>query len=145
MSGIIGGAGSKSGVIGETEIDYEEGTWTPTFTGTVGYSHGPYGLYTKIGDMVFCFVEMTISSWSGATNSYMSMPFTVSTSPVPWYSGLSVWYVSSAFTDTDKQLTGWEGSGLVLSKTGAGNNASAGPMNINVVGRMSFSFSYKTA
>ena len=32
MSGIIGGAGSKSGIIGQTELDYEEGEWTPTFS-----------------------------------------------------------------------------------------------------------------
>ena len=30
MSGIVGGAGSKSGVIGTTEIDYETGSFTPT-------------------------------------------------------------------------------------------------------------------
>ena len=32
MSGIVGGAGSKSGVIGETELDYEEGIYTWTLT-----------------------------------------------------------------------------------------------------------------
>ena len=43
MSGIIGGAGSKSGVIGTTELDYEEGTATVTFTpgsGTVAIVGG---------------------------------------------------------------------------------------------------------
>ena len=30
MSGIVGGAGSKSGVIGEPEIEYEEGIWPPS-------------------------------------------------------------------------------------------------------------------
>ena len=29
MSGVVGSAGSKSGAIGETEIDYEEGTRIP--------------------------------------------------------------------------------------------------------------------
>ena len=33
MSGIVGGAGSKSGVIGQTEIDYEEGSWVPNNNG----------------------------------------------------------------------------------------------------------------
>ena len=28
MSGIIGGAGSRSGIIGQTELEYEPGTWT---------------------------------------------------------------------------------------------------------------------
>jgi hypothetical protein len=38
MSGIINSVGSRSGVIGTTEIDNEEGTWTPSF-GTSG-THG---------------------------------------------------------------------------------------------------------
>jgi len=42
MSGIIGSTGSKSGVIGETEIDYEEGTWTVAISGAGGV--GPYSL-----------------------------------------------------------------------------------------------------
>ena len=31
MSGLINSAGSRSGVIGTTELDYEEGTWTPSY------------------------------------------------------------------------------------------------------------------
>ena len=49
MSGIIGVAGSRSGIIDHTEIDYEEGSWTPTGTNVAG----AIGVYTKIGDMVF--------------------------------------------------------------------------------------------
>ena len=35
MSGIIGGAGSKSGVIGKTEVNVEEGTWTGVSNGSL--------------------------------------------------------------------------------------------------------------
>ena len=57
MSGIIGGAGSKSGVIGTTELDYEEGTFTPHVNGAGDYNPDGYtasasGSYTKIGNMV---------------------------------------------------------------------------------------------
>jgi len=59
MSGIIGGAGSKSGVIGETEIDYEEGVWTPVIADAgsggnvaVADAGGAVGNYTKIGNTV---------------------------------------------------------------------------------------------
>ena len=57
MSGLIGGVGSRSGVIGETEIDYEEGTFLPKLVGAsggeVGYqSNGQSGTYTKIGRVV---------------------------------------------------------------------------------------------
>ena len=36
MSGIVGSLGSKSGVIGTTEIHYEEGTYEVTFAGFSG-------------------------------------------------------------------------------------------------------------
>ena len=56
MSGVIGGAGSKSGIIGQTELDYEEGTFTPVLgghSGTSGQSYGAQaGSYIKIGKMV---------------------------------------------------------------------------------------------
>ena len=64
MSGIIGGAGSKSGIIGTTELDYEEGTWTPAFLGTTSNSGqvygGQHGTYVKIGKWVNCqfFIDM---------------------------------------------------------------------------------------
>jgi len=56
MSGIIGGAGSKSGVIGQTELDYEEGTWTPLIAGaggSGGSTSGGEGDYVKIGNLVY--------------------------------------------------------------------------------------------
>lgn len=59
MSGIIGGAGSRSGVIGTTELDYEEGLFdvttssessgSPAITGSPAYMRGSY---VKIGNMV---------------------------------------------------------------------------------------------
>ena len=56
MSGIVGSAGSKSGVIGETEIDYEEGVVENAMiingdtTATSYYSSGV--TYVKIGNTV---------------------------------------------------------------------------------------------
>jgi hypothetical protein len=59
MSGIIGGAGSKSGVIGTTELDYEEGTWTPAYGSSSGsFTSITYnttltkGTYIKVGKLV---------------------------------------------------------------------------------------------
>ena len=52
MSGIIGSTGG-SGVIGTTELDYEEGNWTAAFVSEGGSltisSTSDQGLYTKIG------------------------------------------------------------------------------------------------
>ena len=38
MSGIINSAGSRSGIIGETELDYEIGEWTPALANPSGAS-----------------------------------------------------------------------------------------------------------
>ena len=84
MSGIIGGAGSRSGVIGQTEIDYETGTWTPVFSTSGG---GGYEIttvivkatYVKIGKSVTIFYNgtATYDSNSGAAAFRCSgVPFT---------------------------------------------------------------------
>ena len=59
MSGIIGGAGSKSGVIGSTEIVYETGLWEVAACATAGSPTSGYlgnsgkAEYTVIGRMVY--------------------------------------------------------------------------------------------
>ena len=95
MSGIIGGAGSKSGVIGTTELDYEEGTWTGVFSGASNACtmNGSYttGTYTKIGNMVIVtgfFVNNSLGSASG--NMYLTgLPFTCLNSGTA-YTGVAV-------------------------------------------------------
>ena len=75
MSGNIGGAGSKSGTIGRTELDYEEGTWTPV-CGTVGFGYQD-GTYAKVGNLVH--VSM-YGQWnaSGTPGTITGLPFTIS-------------------------------------------------------------------
>ena len=80
MSGIIGGAGSKSGIIGETELDYEEGTWTPSlsFAGGSGWSNGTlhHATYTKIGRTVTCQFDADFSKGSGTGQpTWSGVPF----------------------------------------------------------------------
>ena len=72
MSGIVGGAGSKSGVIGETELDYETGEFTATLIGgtTAGNSPTTTAFYTKIGNSVTCWIDfynVNTSSAAGQT------------------------------------------------------------------------------
>ena len=54
MSGLISSAGSRSGIIGTTELDYEEGTWTPGLS--TGNESGTWssclGKYIKVGNQV---------------------------------------------------------------------------------------------
>jgi hypothetical protein len=76
MSGLLG-AGRKSGTVGTTELDYEEGTWTPAIVGGTMTFALQSATYTKIGRSV------TIQShWTGANNGdstgliVSGMPFT---------------------------------------------------------------------
>ena len=64
MSGVINSIGSKSGVINRTELDYEEGTWTPiSASGGGDWSGGAEGsvvkcTYVRIGKI--CKVTMFV-------------------------------------------------------------------------------------
>ena len=69
MSGIVGGAGSKSGIIGQTELDYETGNWIPAAgggTGTLTLSNAG-ATYTKIGNIVHasCYQGFSASGGNG--------------------------------------------------------------------------------
>ena len=71
MSGVIGSAGSKSGVIGTTELDYEEGTWSPNYQAsgvTFTVNSGTTGTYTKIGKLVNCNFYLNINGSGGGVN-----------------------------------------------------------------------------
>ena len=103
MSGIIGGAGSKSGVIGTTELDYEEGTWTPIGAGSATWGNG-YGQYVKIGKMVWCSGVITCTSISGGTtNDNISYPFT----SVAGTGAPTNWSLAGVGTGTETVNTGY--------------------------------------
>ena len=77
MSGLINSAGSRSGVIGQTELDYEEGAWTPV-EGASWTAFGTFtGSYTKIGRMVYLTLNQTggSSNASGTGASITGLPF----------------------------------------------------------------------
>ena len=77
MSGIIGSVGSKSGVIGETELDYETGTWIVTCQNSVSlYADYRTGAYTKIGRMVTCGGQIRIDNSQGGADLIIHLPFT---------------------------------------------------------------------
>ena len=80
MSGIIGGAGSKSGIIGTTELDYEEGEFTLT-NHAGGSIASEDGRYIRIGTL--CYYSISASNFSGGTGgvliSLYGLPFTTAT------------------------------------------------------------------
>jgi hypothetical protein len=82
--GIDFSATSSNGT-SELLADYEEGTWTPVFQGTV--TSGTYvystqvGRYTKVGNLVTVFGHLVISSITTAATGVMrigGLPFTTS-------------------------------------------------------------------
>ena len=72
----LGGTGSANKL-----DDYEEGTWTPSLSGSSYVSGGvKYGFYTKLGNLVTAtavFDNATITG--GAATRITGLPFTVST------------------------------------------------------------------
>ena len=74
MSGIINSAGSRRGVIGTTEIDYEEGTWTVLDSSGVAYTQNVTASYTKIGRLVY--FNLDVSSTASTSDNKVTLPFT---------------------------------------------------------------------
>ena len=85
MSGIIGGAGSKSGIIGQTELEYEVGAYIPIVSGsdagsgTLGLSSTTHHIrYVKVGKLVHIQAHIVLTG-SGTFSGYLlvSLPFVV--------------------------------------------------------------------
>ena len=78
---------NAAGMTSELFNDYEEGTWTPAYSGstTGGTAVGgtQVGYYTKVGRMVFINCFLSIGSWSTKPTGsiYISgLPFTINSS-----------------------------------------------------------------
>lgn len=94
MSGLVGQVGARSGVLGSTtdstQLDYEEGTWTPVIIGDGGQSGQSYstqsGKYVKVGDAVHCMFSLQLSNEGTFSGTYLLLsgfPFTVTAAPNP--------------------------------------------------------------
>jgi len=86
MSGLINSAGSRSGVLGTTELDYEEGTWTAGMSdGSTSLTmNGSFvtGYYTKIGNLVTVSGFFRTTGLNGLTSEAIritGLPFDVAT------------------------------------------------------------------
>jgi hypothetical protein len=89
---VIGTSGrgidfSATSSVGTSELlnDYEEGTWTPTFTAAIGTGFTvtlTSATYTKIGRRVFLEVDFTITVAGSASSAlYFTLPFSQASSP----------------------------------------------------------------
>jgi hypothetical protein len=88
--------------------DYEEGTWTPVFSSSPAPSGVTYttqqGHYTKIGNIVTCFVNLVLTSkgtGGGGSARFTGLPFTSAALATPAFgqaSGISNVTLSSGRT-----------------------------------------------
>jgi len=83
MSGIINSAGSRSGVIGTTELDYEESSGTVELydatTGTTNDLGGGTYIMTIIGNTAHIKIACTLSTSSPSNAVYVTLPIANST------------------------------------------------------------------
>ena len=86
---------NSSALTNSTLNDYETGTWTPTLGGSATYTVQT-GKYTKIGNLVYITLRITVSSiGSGSTTTISGLPFSsISTLE----QGLSISYFASLAT-----------------------------------------------
>ena len=133
--------------------DYEEGTYSPTWTGSSvtgsqGYSY-QNGWYVKVGSLVTCFFDMNVTSSSGMSGAgYISLP--VASKNQNWYAPIVPWEVATAFTDSDQKAGGYvqpNAAVVVAYKYESENSVleSSGYFNINVTGRISGQVTYQAA
>lgn len=92
--------GQAGGMTSELLNDYEEGTWTPSFTSpscgfTVSYAQG---YYTKIGRLVYAQFELLVQATSGTYTNQLTvagLPFNTNSGSFS-YNSLTVGYTSFA-------------------------------------------------
>ena len=125
MSGIIGGAGSKSGVIGTTELDYEEGTWTAGIeSGGGSFDTAVNCTYTKIGRQVTCHMYLNaLASPTGDPFVLNGLPFTSSSSPSVYPTNIfgsqsNVGYFRVASGSNNINLYSWTSAGVRTTVVG---------------------------
>ena len=108
-------AATSDGTTMSSELldDYEEGEFTPAFSGASGapsgvnYSHRT-GSYTKIGRSVTCHIYLALSSWSSGPSGDMiisALPFTCR-NDTDSYAAANIGY-ADGFISSDAPQTGY--------------------------------------
>jgi len=150
-AGITFPATASASSDANTLDDYEEGTWTPTVTGsttnpTVGYA-AQSGFYTKIGRTVNIQGRMQLNSISGGSGNFRlsGLPFAnnggLTGAGTSWFSFLNL---SAGYTMASLYL---ENGNSFLSIAESGDNVSANQLGISAFASnfdITFSFTYIT-
>jgi len=140
--------------------DYEEGTYTPSYTGSSSSGSTTYsvqtGVYTKVGRTVTVWIDMTITAMSGASGvPYISLPFTSGTSygtdiygNTRYDMGAFIsWQTADNFTGT-RRPTGWITNNSGVMAMYGYTTAGVGHLNswtLNTTGRISGKIIYTAA
>ena len=126
--------------------DYEEGTWTPTFTAT-GYTFtysDQAGQYTKVGNLVVvkCYFGATYASGSGTVAGFISgLPFTSSANNANFGAGSIFPDTGSAFFQKTAAIRSEPSSTLLRIGDGFGGSASTLTFNWAAMGGIEFEIS----
>lgn len=127
--------------------DYEEGTFTPSFAfggASVGMTFGSRGgLYTKIGDTVFCHLFMVLTAKGSSTGAVTitGLPFTVGTRQAGASIGLYEFF--TGLTGVLICLADVGGTTMRLFQTGAASCAAITDTSLTNTSSIYMSFNYK--
>jgi hypothetical protein len=131
--------------------DYEEGTWTPSYGATTTDPTVTFGTqagyYTKVGNLVYCFLRMNLSSASGGSGSLRitGLPFT----PQNVTGGLhTTGYAYRTTWTTNGPDGGYiiNNSAFVYLIAGANTGVTTlTPTNLSATAQLILSFTYTTA
>jgi hypothetical protein len=127
--------------------DYEEGTYTPTYTnGSVSYS-SQYGNYVKIGTFCRVWFDFTITSASGQSGvPTITLPFNAKSGDHDM-GQFTPWEIHNTFTNS-RHATQWitTNTSYMMMYTWAGDsNTGHAQWSLNTTGRISGSVCYTTA
>ena len=113
MSGVINSAGSKSGEIGTTELDYEEGTWSASVTGSGNVSGTP-----SVADPKYVKIGKNVQLWFRVHSTGSNLFDSTSAEAVWEISGIP--FIKSYSSGYDSGIaSGWVGSGASRVTMGA--------------------------
>ena len=126
FSATANNTAQSSSMASELLDDYEEGTWTPSYSvtssvGDLGY-YSPQGSYIKIGNQVTVWFYMSAYENNASGNFRVNLPFTSQN-------------VSNYFAVASLTGTGWAGIGDAQEIHGR-LSANATIINLNIVGNM---------
>ena len=146
-SGITFPATQSASSDANTLDDYEEGTWTPSLTGTATYTIQS-GKYTKIGNFVWAEFRLKINviGTSSSENQVQGLPFAGVGSPINSSGGVSYWnslavspyYLSLQVSNTTTNV-------MVVGTTGAQANITNGIAIFGSGSEFIAAFGYYTA